>query len=140
MYLFCQIVIQFNLTISVAADADRGRRAVDLEGATTARTSGSARVDNAMQLQLQRRTVALLAAAAAISKSAQPSRAVLAPYSLELPPGFVQLGNLGSRSRASGYLLVAGDFRDTIGAGSATTSACDACVSSLPVCSDPDKL
>eukprot|EP00964_Phaeocystis_antarctica_P077123 scaffold47792_cov69-Phaeocystis_antarctica.AAC.3 len=86
-----------------------------------------------MQLQLQRRTVALLAAAAAISKSTQPSRAVLAPYSLELPPGFVQLGNLGSRSRASGYLLVAGDFRDTIGAGSATTSACDACVSSLPL-------
>lgn len=72
-------------------------------------------------MQLQRRTVALLAAAAAISKSAQPSRAALAPYSLELPPGFVRLGNLGSRSSASGYLLVAGDFRDTIGAGSATT-------------------
>jgi hypothetical protein len=83
--------------------------------------------ENAMQLQ--RRTVALLAAAAAISKSAQPSRAALAPYSLELPPGFVRLGNLGSRSSASGYLLVAGDFRDTIGAGSATTSACDACIS-----------
>ena len=135
MYLFCQNVIQFNLTISVTADADGEK-----EGATTARTSGSAVVDNGMQLQLQRRTVALLAAAAAISKSTQPSRAVLAPYSLELPPGFVQLGNLGSRSRASGYLLVAGDFRDTIGAGSATTSACDAWVSSLPVCSDPDKL
>lgn len=84
-----------------------------------------------MWLQLvQRRAVALLAAAAAISKSSQPSRADSAPqYSLELPPGFVRLGNLGSRSSASGYLLVAGDFRDTIGAGSATTSACDACVS-----------
>ncbi len=92
-------------------------------------------------MQLQRRTLALLAAAAAISKSAQPSRAALAPpYSLELPPGFVRLGNLGSRSSASGYLLVAGDFRDTIGAGSATTSTCDACASSLSVCSDPDKL
>ena len=84
-----------------------------------------------MWLQLvQRRAVALLAAAAAISKSSQPSGADSAPqYSLELPPGFVRLGNLGSRSSASGYLLVAGDFRDTIGAGSATTSACDACVS-----------
>ena len=84
-----------------------------------------------MWLQLvQRRAVALLAAAAAISKSSQPSRADSAPqYSLELPTGFVRLGNLGSRSSASGYLLVAGDFRDTIGAGSATTSACDACVS-----------
>ena len=86
---------------------------------------------SAMWLQLvQRRAVALLAAAAAISKSSQPSRADSAPqYSLELPTGFVRLGNLGSRSSASGYLLVAGDFRDTIGAGSATTSACDACVS-----------
>jgi hypothetical protein len=73
------------------------------------------------QLLPRRRTVALFAAAAAISKSAQPTRAALAPYSLELPPGFVRLGNLGSRSSASGYLLVAGDFRDTIGAGSATT-------------------
>ena len=86
---------------------------------------------SAMWLQLvQRRAVALLAAAAAISKSSQPSGADSAPqYSLELPPGFVRLGNLGSRSSASGYLLVAGDFRDTIGAGSATTSACDACAS-----------
>ncbi len=72
-------------------------------------------------MQLQRRTVALLAAAAAFSKSSQSSRAVVPqPYNLELPPGFVRLGNDGSRS---GYLLVAGDFRDTIGAGSATTSA-----------------
>jgi len=82
----------------------------------------------AMWFQLvQRRAVTLLAAAAAISKSSQPSRADSTPqYSLELPSGFVRLGNLGSRSSASGYLLVAGDFRETIGAGSATTSACDA--------------
>ena len=86
------------------------------------------------------RRVALLAAAAAVSKSSQLSSAALPPlFNLELPPGFVRLGNLGSRSSSSGYLLVAGDFRDTIGAGSATTSAYDAC-SSFSVYSDQDRL
>lgn len=65
---------------------------------------------------------ALLAATATLWAPPLASNAAAAPpFELVLPPSFVRLSNLGGTSSGAGYLLVAGDFRTTIGSGGATT-------------------